>query len=167
MGQSCTLVEMTVHAPHLSRYLRVSSAVAKRMAEAPSVGTNGASLQIVSDLAVLLPESFRGGCSFGAGIDPVSSAKSIDWYSTSCFNKDSIDAWPEDGSSPSSGSHPSVQFAGARPGISTPSRAPIFFAVSRRSAVSLLAELRAASSTAFGARSGVPASNGGSGWYCM
>src|SRR4030095_9239672 len=125
MGQSCTLVEMTVHAPHLSRYLRVSSAVAKRVEDTPCVVTNCPSLQIVSDLAVLLPESFRGGCSFGAGIDPVSSAKSIDWYSTSCFNKDSIDAWPEDGSSPSSGSPPRVQFAGARSVISTTSRAPM------------------------------------------
>jgi hypothetical protein len=63
------------------------------MTEAPSVDTNGASLQIASDFAVLLPESFRGGCSFGAGIDPVSSAKSIDLYSASCFDKISINAW--------------------------------------------------------------------------
>jgi hypothetical protein len=31
------------------------------------VGTYGASLQIVLDVAVLLPESFRGGCSVGVG----------------------------------------------------------------------------------------------------
>jgi hypothetical protein len=43
---------LTPRTPHLSRYLRVSSARAKAWSKAPSVGTQGASLQIVLDNAV-------------------------------------------------------------------------------------------------------------------
>jgi hypothetical protein len=51
--------------PHLSRYLRDF----RHSDGCPLRWTPiGVTLQIVFDGAVLLPESFRGGCSFGAGL---------------------------------------------------------------------------------------------------
>src|SRR4051794_24126262 len=68
----------SVHAPPLSRDLRDFPARGASYPRRWALAFSEAAFQSVIPNAVLMPERFRGGCAFGAGVTPVSSARGLD-----------------------------------------------------------------------------------------